>query len=194
MLELDNNFEEETTQGQNLTETGVYDVKLVRTGFKVNKTGSRSLIITLDGGGKYPNTFYQGVYLKADGSAGFEFNKLLKPLAFLSKVKALIDGKETVETKNGNIEVDVIEGIKDIDLKVAIQRQWNDYMKRYDPIIVKVFHSDGRTPGEITKGIKEPKQIQYFLSDKFKDKEPEGGTKTKAPEINVDFDEEFGEF
>jgi hypothetical protein len=82
MLELDMNFEEET-RGQNLNETGVYDVKVVRVGVKHNKAGSKSLILTLDGGGKYPNTIYNGVYENADGTPGYDFRRVLNPLAFL---------------------------------------------------------------------------------------------------------------
>jgi hypothetical protein len=190
MLELDNNFEEET-RGQNLNETGVFDVEVVRVGVKNNRSGSKSLILTLDGGGKYPNTFYGGVYQKADGTAGFEFNRILKPLAFLCGVKGIKEGKATIETKNGTQEVDILEGFGGCKIKAAIQKTWDDYSKSYKPVVVAVFSNDGRSAKEIVAGEREAKQIRWYLSDKFKDVEPKGGAPKEKPQEDMDFDEVF---
>jgi hypothetical protein len=190
MLELNTNFEEEQ-RGQNLNETGVYDVTLVRVGVKNNKSGSKSLILTLDGGGKYPITFYNGVYQKADGSAGFDFGRILNPLAFLCGVKNITEGKAQIETKNGTQTVDIIEGFGGQKLKVAVQSKWNDYTSNYKPEVVAVFDANGRSAKEILAGVQEPKQIQKFLSSDFTDVGPKGGTPKKPVTVSTDFSEDF---
>jgi 2-hydroxy-3-keto-5-methylthiopentenyl-1-phosphate phosphatase len=117
----------------------------------------------------------------------------LNPLAFLWGVRSIDEGKATIETKNGTQEVDVLKGFEGCEIKVAIQKKWNDYTKSYRPQVAAVFSKDGRSAKEIVAKSTEAKQIQWYLSDKFKDIDPEGGVpeKKETPQLDTDFDDVF---
>lgn len=179
---------------QNMKETGVVDVELRRIGLVVNKTGSISISITVNGGGEFDNTYYCGVIKKTDGTPGWENGKLLQPLRLLAGLTALPVVKETIKTKNGTKEIDVFDGFKGLKCKLALQNQFNDYNGKFDTKIVKAFNTDGRTAAEIKEGVSIPEQIKYFMSEKFKDKGAKG-SKPKAAgskaEFDVDVDDVF---
>lgn len=176
-FEVFDDFTEDEGQGgfQDLRETGVYKVTMKRVGLKYNSTGSTSITVTVNGGGEYDNTFYQGVVKNADGSAGWENAKLLQPLRSLCGLTALTVVKQTIKTKDGTKEIDVFDGFNGQEIQIAVQAQWNQNNRKYEPKIVKVFNTDGRTASEIKEGKTTAEQIKYYLSDKFKDKGGPGG-------------------
>lgn len=178
---------------QDMKATGVVEVEIKRIGLKNNSTGSVSMTVTVNGGGEFDNTYYQGVIRNADGSPGWENNKLLQPLRSLAGLTALPVVKETIKTKDGTKEIEVFEGFSGVRVKLALQNEWNNYNSKYETKIVKVFNLDGRTAAEIKEGKPTAEQIKYFLSDKFQDKGPKGKGKPKAkagvPGIDIDEDD-----
>lgn len=196
-FEIFDDIDEGTGSGsfQDMKATGVVDVELRRIGLTYNKSGSVSITVTVNGGGEYDNTYYQGVVKNKDGSPGFENNRLLQPLRMIAGLNALPVIKETIKTKNGSKEIDVFDGFKGVKCKLAIQSTYNDYNDSWQPSIVKAFYEDGRTASEVKDGVSTPEQIKYFLSDKFQDKGPKGKSKSKStgsvPDIDID-DEDIG--
>ena len=186
-----NDIQEETTSGfQNLRETGVYDVTLKRVGFKEANSGAVMLNLTVNGGGKFDDIFYQGPLKKKNGEYGYEMDRLLKPLAYITGVKAFTTGKYT--TDNGK-EIDIFNQFPEKKIKIAVQNKWSDYRGEMVPEIVKVFDESGRTASEIKTG-KDAEQIKWYLSDKFKDIGPKGKKSGKsAEEAKADIPDDFGE-
>lgn len=175
---------------QNMKATGVVDVEIKRIGLIHNSTGSISISVTVNGGGEFDNTYYQGVIKGKDGKPGWENGKLLQPLRMLAGLSSLPVVKETIKTKNGTKEIDVFDGFKGVKVKLALQNQLNNYNGNYDTKIVKAFNTDGRTASEIKEGVTTPEQIKYFMSDKFQDKGGKGKAKPKTvPEIDINEDE-----
>ncbi len=188
-IEFGEEFDESTGSFQDLRNTGIYDVKLVRVGLSKTKNGAIQLNITVNGGGKYDNTFYQGNIKNINGSEGFELKKLLNPLAFICGVKAYTTSTMNIETNNGIKEITYFDQFQPCEIKIAVQKQWSDYRNDWESKIVKVFDANGRTASEIKAG-EDAKQIQYFLSDRFKDK-GKAHSKTKVETSTVDFDDDF---
>ena len=174
------NFEEEKSSFVNVKTSGLHDVTLVRVGSTSNKTGSKSLSFTLNGGGEYDDTLYAGVYENADGSEGFEKAKLLDSLAYICGV---IDDSvlpQEIKLNNGKVvNVNTFTGFPvGHKLKVAVQVQYDPYYKEMKPKIQKFFSANGLSASEIQAGVTEPTQVKKFLNleDKVKD-----DTKAKAP-------------
>ena len=191
-FKFDNELDSGTTQNVDLRKTGVYDVELQRVEVVKNKSGSIGMNITVDGGGKYPQTYWmQGaIIFSSDGKPGWAANKILKPIRFFAgqDITTVPTEKETLEF-NGK-EITVISGVKGTKLKIAVQSKWNDYKGSYEPSIEAVFDPAGYSAKERQQGATEAKQIQYFLSDKFKDVDPKGGNKTKPKDTASDVLEE----
>lgn len=180
-------FEEgQAGSGKDLRNTGVYDVKLIRVGINTNRSGSQSITVTVDNGGKFNTTFYQGVVQNADGSNGWENGKLLQPIRVICGAKSLTPETITIDVKNGTKEVDVFMELKDTEMKIAVQRQWSDYKSEYETKIVAAFFKDGRSAKEVQSGVTVAEQIKYYLSEKFQDKGPKGGKPTANKKVGVD--------
>ena len=193
-FELEELNEETGSGALDLRETGVYDVKLLRVGYSKASTGSIMMSVTVNAGGEYDDTFYQGVIKKADGSKGFEMDRLLTPLASLCGVTALTTGTAMVKAKDGMVEVKTFSMFQEQPIKIAVQKQWSDYHNDWEKKIVKVFTPDGRTATEVKEGVSTAEQIKYFMSDKFKDKGPKGKGKAKeatSDTLDIDADIAF---
>ena len=145
---------QETKQSVNAKTTGVHDVSLVRLGIKDNKTGSKSLTLTVNAGGEYDDTLYLGVFEKADGTDGFEKAKTLNPLAYILGVTDDSIGIEEVKTKNGTTEVKVFKGFpRGAKFKIVVQQVVNNYNGKMEPKLIGVFAQDGRSASEIRDGL-----------------------------------------
>ena len=185
-------FDDELDSGKSgsvdLRKTGVYDVELRRIEVVKNKSGSIGMNITVDGGGKYPQTYWMrgAIIFGADGKPGWAANKILKPIRFFAgqDVTTVPTEKETLEF-NGK-EITVISGVKGTKLKIAVQSKWNDYKGDYEPSIEAVFDPAGFTAKERREGILTPSQIGHYESDKFKDVGPKGNVKPKTEEKHSD--------
>ena len=189
-----NNEYGEDNSFQNLSETGVYDVKLLQVGYNEAKTGAVMINVTVDGGGKFNNLFYGGPIKKKDGTPGFENARLLQPLRRICNKTKLPTGTAIVKTQNGEKEVNVFTELKDVDIKIAVQRQWSDYKSDYEVKLVAVFNSEGLSAKELDAGKTHPDQINAFLSTSFKDKGPKGGAKAQAVAtdvMDIDVDDVF---
>ncbi len=173
-----------------LRETGVTDVTLKRVGWSKTKNGAIQLNVTVNAGGQYDDTFYQGNIKNIDKSQGFEVAKLLNPLAFICGVKALTTSKITIQTGSGNKEINIFDQFTDTKIKIAHQKVWNDWSGKWDKKIAHVFFDNGKTSSEVKNGVSEAKSIQWYLDEtKFKDKGPKGAS-VKKPEVSdVNFDE-----
>ncbi len=190
-FDYETEFDEGTSTGfQDLRETGVYTVTLKRVCYSITKNGAVQLNVTVNAGGEYDDVFYQGVIRKIDGSEGFEKKKLLNPLAFICGVKALTTSPTTVETTNGPKEIMCFDQFQPCQIKIAVQKTWDDYSNKWVKKIAHVFDANGRTASEIKNGV-DAKQIQWYLSDKFTDKGPKGKAKAKPKTPDVDFSEDF---
>ncbi len=189
---FEDGFDESTGSGfADLRETGVTDVTLKRVSWNKTKNGAIQIQITVNSGGEYDDTFYQGNIKNINGDQGFEVKKLLNPLKFICGVKALTTSKETISTGNGNKEVNVFDQFTPTKIKIAHQKTWNDWNGgKWEKKIAHVFLEDGRSASEAEKG--EPaKQIQWYLDEtKFKDKGPKGKAVPTAKKADVPFDTE----
>ena len=194
-------FDEELDAGQSgnidLRKTGVYDVEIVRVEVVKNSSGSVGMNITVDGGGKYHQTYWMrgAIIQSADGKPGWAATKILKPIRYFAKqdITKIPTEKEILE-QNGK-EITVISGVKGTKLKIAVQSKWNDYKGDYEPSIEAIFDEEGFSAKERESNVAEAKQIKYFLSDKFQDVGPKKGTQTskekESDPIDVEADDVF---
>ena len=172
---------DEVGKSDDLRETGVYDVVLERVALTTNKSGSTSMSMTVSQpSAKYDKTFYQGVIQNVDGSNGFEYKRLLMPLVKVCGVKALTTGKIEVDAKNGKKEITIFTQFEPTPIKVAIQKTWSDWKSDWEAKVVAVFATSGLSATELKENISTPKQIDYYLGEKFVDKGPKNGAKPQA--------------
>ncbi len=180
------NFDDEIDEGSgsftDLRETGVSDVMLKRVTWSKTRNGAIQLQITVNAGGEYDDTFYQGNIKNINGEQGFEVARLLNPLKLFTGATGLSTSEESISTGKGTTIVNVFDQFVPTKIKIAHQKTWNDWGDgRWEKKIANVFSEDGRTASEVKAGT-EAKQIDYYLGDKFVDKGPKGGTKPKAVE------------
>ncbi len=141
--------------GKYISNTGIHAVDFVRLGINVNKTGSKSLILVVQkDGDKFPTSLYLGVYEKADGTDGYEANRILDPLMLFCDAQSVDEGEMTIDFKGKDKVIPVLTGLKPMELNIAIQEKLNTYNSKIQPEVVGLFNKDGFSASELEAGAK----------------------------------------